>query len=137
MSIQNPTHSAATTNESVMLAFIAGIPAHSANLSTDGKVLRSYHYYELAQWGVNDRIILRKGELYSHTTKSRHFNPLVKLLDKRKIAYVYAVTETDFDDYQMHADEPGQSTNNAGEVIGAGTDAEITEQDYLDYREEK
>lgn len=91
--------SAATTNERVMLAFIAGAPAHSGNLSTDGEVLRSYHYYELARWN-GDKVTLRAGELYSNTTK-KHHTQLRKLLDNRKVSYDISTIETPREEKHM------------------------------------
>jgi hypothetical protein len=83
----------AVSNADVIAAFIAGQPAHAANLSTDGQVLRSYHYYELAIWTTKDKVTLRAGELYSNTTK-KHMSLLKKALDRAKVEYSASELDT-------------------------------------------
>lgn len=82
--IENHNQSQAVSNAMVIAAFIAGAHAHAANLSTDGKVLRSYHYYEIAKWTSKHFVTLRAGELYSKTT-TKHLNLLRKALENAKV----------------------------------------------------
>lgn len=90
----------AVNNAAVIQLFIMGQPGHAANLSTDGAVLRSYHYYELAIWATKDKVILRAGELYSKTTK-KHMGLLKKALDRAKVEYSASEIDTPQDEKQM------------------------------------
>lgn len=116
--IRNQEQKAAVSNERVLRAFIMRIHAHASNLSTDGKVLRSYHWYELATWN-GDKVILRAGDMYSQTTKDRHFNPLVKMLDSQKVDYAYSTTFTPHDEGeanfspQVQTESETEGENNA------------------------
>ena len=65
------------TNQQVIDAFLDGREGHSLNLSTDGKILKSYHYYPIGWW-EEGMVALRntRNGLYSMTT-TKHFNMLI------------------------------------------------------------
>lgn len=110
----------AVNNAAVIQLFIMGQPGHAANLSTDGAVLRSYHYYELAIWATKDKVILRAGELYSQTTK-KHMSLLRKALIRSKVEYVISDIETPTDEKLMRF-----TPSRAGDVEQETTSARQT-----------
>jgi len=59
------------TNSQVKLAFANQQPGSSSNLSTDGRSIKSYHWWEIARW-IDGVIVTRKGKAYSMTTASKH-----------------------------------------------------------------
>lgn len=104
---KDSTAAKALPNASVIRAFIMGHPAHSANLSTDGAILRSYHHYEIAKW-TEDSVTLRAGGLYSRTTM-KHMNLLVDALKASSVKHQYSSVQTPHDVYLM-ALEPGEQS---------------------------
>lgn len=81
------------TNLGVAQAFLARREFWVSNLYTDGTTLRSYRWYDLAQW-EGDVIVLRKGPLYSMTTKSKHWNALLKAIGQTGVKWRFSETET-------------------------------------------
>lgn len=128
---------AAVTNAEVYAAFIAGQTAHSANLSTDGKVIRSYHYYELAKWW-GSKVYTRAGELYSKTT-SKHMTQLKAALSKARVSWEQSTMETDKEQHEMNLYTPdGESFRAPDNDQQESAQSEfITSDDYLEVRNEQ
>ena len=59
------------TNNQVKLAFANQQAGASANLSTDGHTIKSYHWWEIGKW-VNGIPYIRNGQSYSSTTATKH-----------------------------------------------------------------
>lgn len=131
---KNDYTAAAVSNSEVIKSFIAGQPAHAGNLSTDGSILRSYHYYELAVWSSKDFITLRAGELYSKTTK-KHMTLLIKALQKQKVDYGESTIDTPREDKLMMFISSRADVD--FEMDTARDTGEITEDEYLAVRNEQ
>lgn len=82
------------TNHQVKQAFANRKPGASANLSTDGRTIKSYHWWEIARW-VDGVPIVRRGKSYSMTTASKH---------RPGVCGIIATVETPADQANMNLD---------------------------------
>lgn len=87
------------TNKQVLESFVRQQKAETTNLSTDGVVLLSYNWYQIAKW-VEGEAIIRSGASYSRTTAKQR-SQLISAFIRARVGYRISSEETPGNERKM------------------------------------